>query len=198
MDISVAKINSQQAAKVIGIEESHFEDVKSIDIAPSKLTKSISAFANASGGELYIGIDENTVDSEKIRAWRGFGNQEDANGHLQIFEQLFPLGQYYSYSFLACDGHPGLVLQVNINKSRTITKASNGTPYLRRGAASYPVADEEAMKRLRLDKGIESFETETVQVDIEAVTNSTPHHPVFARRHPHRRAGTLAEKAGTD
>jgi len=91
-----------------------------------------------------------------------------------LFEQFFPLGQYYSYTFLNSDTHPGLVLQININKTREITKASNNTVYLRRGAQNLPITTDESLTRLKLDKGIHSFETETVDVKLATITNSTP------------------------
>ncbi|MDZ8186629.1 MAG: ATP-binding protein [Nostoc sp. ChiSLP02] len=174
MPIQVEKITPEQLDQILSFEESHFLDLKSIDIKPAKLTRSISAFANTSGGELYIGIDEDKIDGVKHRTWRGFADQENANAHLQVFEELFPLGQYYSYIFLFCDGCSGLVLQVVIHKSREIVNASDGVPYIRRGAQNLPQDTEEKLARLRLDKGIESFEKSTVNADIEIITNSIP------------------------
>jgi len=173
MSVQVEKINSEQLNKILSLEESHFLDLKSIDIKPAKLTRSISAFANASGGEVYIGIDETQIDGNNHRTWRGFTDQEDANAHLQVFQELFPLGQYYNYTFLSCDGYMGLVLQVSINKTREIVKAlDKPIPYLRLGAQNLPQDKEEKLARLRLDKGIDSFETSTVNADIEIITNS--------------------------
>ncbi|MEH2321228.1 ATP-binding protein [Nostoc sp.] len=175
MSIEVEKINYEQVSQILSSQESHFLDLKSIDIKPAKLTRSISAFANASGGEVYIGIDETKIDGKNQRTWRGFADQEDANAHLQVFQELFPLGQYYSYTFLCCDGCIGLVLQVEINKNREIVKAlDKPIPYLRLGAQNLPQDTEEKFARLRLDKGIDSFETSTVKADMEVITNSLP------------------------
>lgn len=154
MSITTVKITEEQGRRILAVEEGHFADLKALDIAPSKLTRTVAAFSNASGGELYVGVDETDTSGRKIRSWRGFSDTEAANAHLQVFEQLFPLGQYYSYTFLACDIGPGVVLQVNVNKTREITKASDGTPYIRRGAQNLPVTTPEALARLRLDKGI--------------------------------------------
>ena len=82
---------------MLRIEEGHFVDVKAVDTSPAGLTRAIAALSNAEGGELFIGIDENSVT--KKRNWRGFANQEAANGHIQVFEQLFPLGTDYRYEF---------------------------------------------------------------------------------------------------
>ncbi|QIR39792.1 ATP-dependent DNA helicase RecG [Tolypothrix sp. PCC 7910] len=175
MPITLEKINDEQLNQILSSQESHFLDLKSIDIKPAKLTRSISAFANASGGEIYIGIDENEIDGVKYRNWRGFTDQEQANAHLQVFQELFPLGQYYNYTFLSCDGYSGLVLQVGIHKTREIVNAlDKRIPYLRLGAQNLPQETEEKVARLRLDKGIDSFETSTVKADIEVITNSLP------------------------
>lgn len=175
MPIHSAQVTDNQKDAILDLREGHFSDLKSIDISPAKLSRSISAFANASGGELYIGIDEtNAGELFENRSWRGFPSQESANGHLQAFEELFPLGEYFSYTFLTHPGSPGLVLQVEVRKSRDITKASNGIAYLRRGAENLPQETEEKLARLRLDKGIVSFETETVGVDVASISNSVP------------------------
>src|SRR5207247_8561375 len=91
--ISVAKLSAEPVAKLLAVEEGHFLDLKRMAIQPSKLTASLSAFANADGGELYIGIDEVKFLKFKRRKWNGFVDQEAANGHIQALESLFPLGQ---------------------------------------------------------------------------------------------------------
>lgn len=56
--VTMADISAEQRDLILALPEGHFHDLKSRDIAPGKLTRTISAFANAAGGELYIGIDE--------------------------------------------------------------------------------------------------------------------------------------------
>lgn len=170
--IETKPITENQKNIILDIEEDHFRDLKSIDIKPSKLTKTIAAFANTVGGEIYIGIDETEIYGVKQRRWRGFPDIEAANGHLQIFEELFPLGTDFNYTFLQIDGEPGLVLQVSILKTKQIVKASDGVPYIRRGAQSLPVDDDEKFKRLQLDKGVSSFESNTLNVPLEFVADS--------------------------
>lgn len=172
MPIEVFQINLSQQNKILKAEENHFLDLKAIDIAPGKLSKFISGFANADGGELYIGIDEKEIEGTKERSWRGFADQEAANGHLQIFEELFPLGDGYEYSFLAFQDAIGLILQVTISKSQQIVEASDRVVYKRRGAQTLPVKTPEALDRLKLDKGIESYEKRTVDADISIITTS--------------------------
>jgi len=170
MAIDIFEIKPEQAKYILNLDEGHFADLKSVDIAPAKLTKSISAFANADGGELFIGIDEDR--NTGIRTWRGFENVEAANGHLQPFENLFPLGQDFQYEFLRAVGCQGLVLKATVAKTLAVKKASDGTVYVRRGAASLPVQDNEALKRLEYAKGLSSFETELVNCRADEVCNS--------------------------
>lgn len=42
----------------------------------------------------------------------GFYDPEDANAHIAVFEQLFPLGHDYSYNFIKHNGSAGFVLQI--------------------------------------------------------------------------------------
>lgn len=170
MAIITVPIDEPQVARLLAVEEGHFHDVKAVEIAPSKLTRTLAAFANADGGELLIGIDE--MHPTKARAWRGFSNQEAANAHLQVFEGLFPLGQDFQYEFLAAPNYKGLVLYVTVQKTRDVKQATDGKPYVRRGAQNIPVATEAALERLRRNKGLTSFETATVAVPVEIVSNS--------------------------
>ena len=170
---AVEEISSDQRDLVLALPEGHFHDLKSKDIAPAKLTRTISAFANAAGGELYVGVDERTGPAgAKIRSWRGFADPEEANGHIQAFEQVSPLGTYVKAVFLSCAAEAGLVLQLTILKTREISVATDGVAYLRRSAQNLPLQTEEQLARLRLDKGIVSFETEPVSIDADVITNS--------------------------
>jgi len=172
MPIEVIEITQEQQKQILELKENHFHDVKSIDIKPSNLTRTLSAFANADGGEIYIGIDEEIVNRKKVRKWRGFADQEAANGHIQAFEQFFPLGQYFVYSFMYCRGSDGLVVKTEIHKTRDIRKASNKIAYLRRSAQNFPLKTQDQLKRLRLNKGITTNETETVPFNPSILENS--------------------------
>jgi ATP-dependent DNA helicase RecG len=166
MTISVQIISKPQADKVRLIDEGQFSDLKAAELPPSKLTKPMSAFANADGGDLYIGI------SDKERQWQGFANVEAANGHIQTFEEFFPLGTDCQIEFLKCEALQGLVMHVQIGKTQGISKASDGIPYIRRGAQSLPVNTPDKLKRLELNKGITSFENETVPASKDLITTS--------------------------
>ena len=186
--IPQVEIPDDQAKKVISSQESHFCDLKSINIQPAKLTRTISAFANAEGGELFIGIED------KPRKWSGFSSQEDANAHIQVLDDLFPLNNSYSCEFLANAKQSGLVLKVQINKTREIITASNETAYIRKSAQNLPVKTEDKLQSLRRDKGLSSFETETTSCPLELVTESEPMLKFIAEVVPTTEAETWLKK----
>ena len=112
--------------QLLTLSEGHFLDFKSIRISPAKLTKSIATFANAEGGELLIGIEDNP------RQWVGFDNIESANSHIQVLDQIFPLGGDIECEFLKSESYNGLVFKVTINKSRDLKVANDGKVYTTR------------------------------------------------------------------
>lgn len=168
MPIDTIAVDDYQVARILSVSEGHFQDKKAKEISPGKLTKTLSGFANGDGGELYVGIDENDGDF----TWNGFADEEAANGHLQIFEELFPLGDGFKYEFLSSGPHVGLVLHVIVLRSAVIRRASDGVVYLRRSAQSLPLKTDEQIRRLERDKGITTFEGETINTPLGFITNS--------------------------
>lgn len=172
MEITTNKITPEQYHALLEISEGHFIDLKGIDIRPANITQTVSAFANASGGELYVGIEE-IIDANGLRrVWRGFKNEEAANGLIQAIESLSPLGNHYTANFLSTDKAAGLVLQLTIFKASDILYATNSKAYVRRSAQKLPVEGQQALERLRYDKGIVSFEDNLVDCDIQDITES--------------------------
>ena len=164
------KLSDGEVQKLLACSEGHFLDLKSREIKPSKLSRTIAAFANAEGGELFIGIVEDKLNN--LRVWEGFENEEAANSHVQVFDEFFPVGADSTITHLFSDNLPGLVLKVEVPKSREIKKASDGKVYVRRGAQNLPIQTEDRLDILRRDKGLSSFETETVNTDPSTITNS--------------------------
>jgi hypothetical protein len=144
-------------------ERAEFVSDEGLDI--SSLTKSLSAFANADGGELLVGIEDD-------RTWSGFAAIEDANGHIQTLEQFFPLGEQCDYMFLACPSERGFLLRIEVRKTNDVRKSSDGSTYLRRGAQNLK-QDPEGIRRIELNKGVVSYENERVNDEVENITNST-------------------------
>ena len=132
------KVNDDEVKRLLGLEEGPYVDLKDAAISPAKLSVSISAFANTSGGELFIGIREAGTLFSKTRAWLGFKDIEAANPIFQVLEKLNPIGGHYRATFLSADGQPGHVLHLIIFKSKDILRSTEGVPYVRRGAQNLP------------------------------------------------------------
>lgn len=167
--MDVHEVSNEQVAHLLMREEGHFLDNKSIEIGVAKLTKALSAFANADGGELIIGFAEPKPGQFK---WTGFKRVEDANGHIQHLEEHFPYGADFVYEFLSNSVERGHVLRITVLKTRELRVASDGVVYVRRGGQSLPVKDEERIRDLKRAKGLISHEDEPLGMDPDEITNS--------------------------
>lgn len=165
-------VDKRQRDLLLALEEDHFHDLKAIEIKPSKLSESVSAFANASGGEIYVGIREDKQGNTKVRRWAGFDDVEAANAVLQMLNQIAPLADFVTTAFLECEGEAGVLLKIEILRNGTITRATDGIPYLRKGAQKLPIDTDEGLERLKLDKGISSYEDYKVQAELATIENS--------------------------
>lgn len=85
---------------------------------------------------------------------------------------MSPLGNHYRAEFLTSKEKEGALLHLTIFKAKEILKSSGGVVYVRRGAQKQSVRTDDALRRLELDKGIVSFEDDTLNIDPAAITNS--------------------------
>ncbi len=156
MNFEKKVLTEKEVMDLFNIEEDHFNDFKAKDINGKGISKIISAFCNASGGDVYLGIREE--NDSKIKHWEGFNNIEDTNSFLQIIESLKGLCGNYNVEYLF---HPQLntyVMHITAFKSQEIVFTTDDKIYTRKGAQSLPVDTDEKRRRLELDKGITSYE----------------------------------------
>jgi ATP-dependent DNA helicase RecG len=173
VSITSVTIDDAQADLLTQVEEGQFSEVKDKAITPSKLSHTISAFANTDGGDLYIGISEQMLGGHaKKREWSGFADMEAANAHVQVFEKAFPLGKDFQYDFLRCPGRPGVVLHVQVSRTQAIMRGTDSKAYIRRGAQNLPQETAEEVRRLEFTKGVTSFEGHPVGVPKELITDT--------------------------
>lgn len=157
--------------KLIESAEAQLIDFKDKRIAPKKLSKTISALANADGGEIYVGITETEIDGETKFSWDGFDKEEEANQIVDCLEKMLYLSCKYTAEFLE-HSKQGLVLRLIINKSNKVIETTEKKVYLRRNAQDLELKTSEEIHRLKLNKGVNSYEDFTKDVDIKEVTDS--------------------------
>ncbi|MFK0092920.1 ATP-binding protein [Pseudomonas sp. NPDC090592] len=166
----VYKITEEQALKILSTPEDFLNDVKAKEIKPSKLSETVSAFANASGGDIYIGIAENKVN--RTKEWNGFLEPEEANDIPQVLLQAHPFGNHLIFEYLECDGYNGLILHITIKKVKELVKSSSGDIYIRVNAGKQKIDSPDSLRKLEMDKGIITFENEWVEVSPQRIENS--------------------------
>lgn len=154
-------IDDNRLQGLLDIEEGQFVDIKAKAISPAKLSQTVSSFANASGGDIYIGIMENTRTHQ--REWDGFSFPEEANAITQMLVSLSPLVNFYTITYLKHPKITSYLLQVTIEKTSNILHATDGSIYIRNNASKLLIDTPEKLRRLELDKGIVQFENEIVR-----------------------------------
>ncbi len=160
MNNQVKVLTQTEVQKIEAIEEGHFNDFKAKDIEPKKLSKTISAFGNASGGDIYLGIRED--NRTKTKYWEGLDHIEDANAFLQVLYSIPQVESFYVFEFFQHPSYNTFFLRITIFKTQAIVPTTDGKIYVRKGAQNLPVDTEEKRRRLELDKGITSYEDEPI------------------------------------
>lgn len=155
---------------MLELREDHFNDFKSKLIAPAKLQETFVAFANSDGGDIYIGMEDASNESERIK---GFNNQEEANAIFSVLlEETNPAVENVVSEFLDT-GEKGLILHFNIPKSHRVHYTSAGDCFIRVNAAKRKIRGER-ITQLSYAKGAEPYEKRIVEdVDIEDIVQST-------------------------
>ncbi|MFU1719517.1 RNA-binding domain-containing protein [Bacillus velezensis] len=166
MDQELSVIEEQEAIKILSEkQESHFLDFKSKDLSGKGLQKIVTAFANADGGELYIGIiDEKESVPELIERWEGFKKLEQFNQLIQnIYEEIKPVPQL-EIEFMEIEGYEcrGIVLKVTVYKSANIHYTSADKVFIRKSAQTLELKGKQEILNLKLSKGLISYEDQLI------------------------------------
>ncbi|MGH8291249.1 MAG: ATP-binding protein [Steroidobacteraceae bacterium] len=167
------EISDADALSLSKREEDHFYDRKAAAVKGAKLQKAAVAFANADGGEVYVGISDNKDEPDPSARWKGSTHIEDYNQHIQALSEVQP-ALPMELTFLRAPSRATYVLRVEIEKSQSIHNTADGTVYVRKGAQSLPVDDPQRITELAFAKGAQSYEDYAVETALaEDVVDST-------------------------
>lgn len=160
-------IEEEDAITILNKDESHFFDVTRKEGDGKTVQKKCCSFANADGGELFIGIidkSEQIIPNGILGRWDGFQNDEEANSFIaNVFSLITPQIEGIRYDFLEIKNQTmkGKVLRISIEKSPNVHKTSSRQVYLRKGAQCLEIFDD-AILRLKLAKGVSSYENQVI------------------------------------
>lgn len=156
--MAISKIDpTLSIEKLKTMPESQFFDRKSGRLAARDFAPQLSAFANASGGLIAIGIEDDGritgVSDEKENSFR-----QAAFDNLQIP----PLYRIEKVKCTLESGNMGFIMLFHITPSANdIIKLKNGEAYLRVGDTSRKLSAEQ-LAALEYSKGIKSFESRII------------------------------------
>lgn len=153
-------ITESEIKTLLAVVEDHFNDFKSKDISPNKLQETFVAFANADGGNIYIGVEDVKSNRDRIS---GFNEPEDANAIIStLLENTHPVVENVEIDYLKTAKN-GLILHIDIPKSPKVHYTASGDCFLRTNAQKVKIKGER-ITQLSYSKGAEPYEKRAVDV----------------------------------
>jgi ATP-dependent DNA helicase RecG len=141
-------LSDVDAALMTTRDEDHFFDRKALGASGKTVQKIAVALANADGGEFAIGIADDEDEPNPAKRWDGAIKPEDFNSHVQAISEIKPQ-LTAEYSILDSPVRSGLVLLVRVEKSSEVHQTADGSVYVRKGAQSLPLKDQQRILELQ-------------------------------------------------
>ena len=147
---------------IVSRKEGQYYDVKSAQKKPSELSDIISAYANAEGGTVVIGISDKTRRLEGVNAQ----GEEKINNFLNLPKDCcIPMPEYrHEFVDITNDaGKPDRLILLHIKPSvDKVIRTTKDEVYLRIGYKSRKLTVEE-IRQLEYEKGVAHYEEEVCQ-----------------------------------
>lgn len=170
--MQVREVSKADALALSCQPEGHFYDRKAAQIKGAKLQKIVCAFANADGGDVYVGIADDKDQEDPEKRWAGAPSMEEFNQLIQSLMELSP-SPPMTLEFLRSSLSENYVLHIQVDKSQSVHQTADGTVYERKGAQSLPIKEAERITALGFAKGASSYEDMQVDsADAEDVVDS--------------------------
>lgn len=157
---SVKKVGDVEVDDLCTRQEDDFFDRKSFRIKPAQIQDVAVAFANAEGGTIVVGIEDDDVKKYPniTDRWKGADHIEDYNPIIANLTSLNPSIDYV-HQFLYWEGgySQTYILKLTIRKSQKVHETAKGDVLLRRGAQSLQLRGSKIQELMRA-KGVISEE----------------------------------------
>ncbi|MBY6292467.1 putative DNA binding domain-containing protein [Enterobacter bugandensis] len=165
----VIDLSAKEIEVLLNTVEDHFNDFKSKQIAPNKLQETFVAFANADGGNIYIGVEDSASDRERLS---GFNEPEEANAIIAtLLENTNPAVENVEIEYLKTPKN-GLILHLDIPKSPKVHYTASGDCFIRANAQKVKIKGER-ITQLSYSKGAEPYEKKAVEiVEVQDILDS--------------------------
>ncbi len=149
-------LKEQDLEHLIAVPEGQTLERKSPRIHPRDLATTLIAFANADGGRLLIGVE----DDGTVSGLDPVADQEQAERLLRAAYEFCTPSVQIDYQFASCRGRQVLVIDVPV--SSRVHNHNNGRVYLRVLDRNQPLSADETL-RVAFAKGQASYETQPVR-----------------------------------
>jgi len=160
------EITEKEFEQILKNDEGDYSDFISADALGSRIQDKIVEFANSEGGIVYVGINDRKV---KIRLG-GFNTVEDASKVIDAaYRDIDPRIENLEHEFLSYNKR--IIAKLMIPSSGKIHKNSKGRVIVRKGAKQV-ILNGEDIKILKYKKGIDRYEEEVKNIDIQLFLNS--------------------------
>ncbi|TAN07785.1 MAG: transcriptional regulator [Rhodanobacteraceae bacterium] len=170
--MQIREVSAADAQALSSQPEGHFYDRKAHQIKGAKLQKIVCAFANADGGDVYVGIADDKDEADPKKRWAGAPLMEEYNQLIQSTLEISPSPPILM-EFLKSPLSANYVLHIQVDKSQSVHQTSDGTVYERKGAQSLPIKEADRITALGFAKGASSYEDMQVDsADAEDVVDS--------------------------
>lgn len=149
-------LKEQDLEHLIAVPEGQTLERKSPRIHPRDLATTLIAFANADGGRLLIGVE----DDGTVSGLDSVADQEQVERLLRAAYEFCTPSVQIDYQFASCRGRQVLVIDVPV--SSRVHNHNNGRVYLRVLDRNQPLSADETL-RVAFAKGQASYETQPVR-----------------------------------
>lgn len=160
----------EEIQDILSFQEDWLVDMKGKDIKPSKLSRTVSAFANTNGGDIYLGVSHE--DDKSKYYWNGYQFIEEFNPYSAVLDEIGLSSEDYAVDAYCHPTEKTFVFHITVHKTRDVIYASDKKAYQRSNAQNIPCETGEKLLRLQRDKGISSYEDEITQCSYDEIKNT--------------------------